>query len=546
MHNFIQHQYPRPDTRLPSWTKRNTSEPHFSTSTHQKTICIIGAGPAGLAALKTVLDSDQYKSGKWVPIAFEAREEVGEPPGTAVEPPLTPLYDSLTTNIPHPVMAFTSRLFPPETPLFPVADRVLDYLKDFAVHFALRPHIKFSTRVSSITYTPDRTRRWLVQTSTNESYHFDLIMVCNGHYRIPRYPSVPGLSEWLEAQKTSHSVYYRHPLPIYKAKTLLIVGYGPSGRDLARDLNGYASKVIVSASEFETSIDPDGLHLRPRLVSFGSPSTGTVTFADGKVDDGIDYCILATGYKFDFSFLQPPLMRHECPDPIPPLPKDLYNSSYSVFALAQHLWPLQTHYPPETMTFLGLLFRVSPFPLIETQARAALRAFDTYEKGLESGGGTRGIDERSEAVDIVTRWENLKAKRGNETSVIKDWHRFEEPEQFDYRDHLSIFAEADPVGSSSGSNAKHQESTSSPSQNEPIRSQEWEKYGYYHKDILRNTWVKIEQDGEAEKWLKSVGNNGIDDWVDLMHRVVAYGKELEKREERKKPGSDYFSYYFFQ
>jgi len=277
-------------------------------------------------------------------------------------------------------MAFSSRSFPPETPLFPNAERVLDYLKDFASHFSLLPHIKFSVSVTSVTCTPELNRRWLVHTSNNESYYFDLILVCNGHYRIPRFPSVPGLSDWKDAQKVSHSVYYRRPLPLYRNKTLLIVGHGPSGVDLSCDLNGYASKVIFSGSGFKTCIDPKGLHLRPSLVSFDSPSTGTVTFADGTVDDGIDYCILATGYILDVPFLQPPLIRHEYPRPIPPLPKDLHNTSYSIFALARHLWPLQTCFPPETIAFLGLLYRVAPFPLMEVQACAALRAFETYEK----------------------------------------------------------------------------------------------------------------------------------------------------------------------
>jgi hypothetical protein len=40
-------------------------------------IGIIGAGPAGLATLKTVLDSPQYKAGQWIPTAFEARENIG-------------------------------------------------------------------------------------------------------------------------------------------------------------------------------------------------------------------------------------------------------------------------------------------------------------------------------------------------------------------------------------------------------------------------------------------------------------------------------------
>lgn len=40
-------------------------------------IGIIGTGPAGLAALKTLLETPQYRAGKWIPIVFEAREDVG-------------------------------------------------------------------------------------------------------------------------------------------------------------------------------------------------------------------------------------------------------------------------------------------------------------------------------------------------------------------------------------------------------------------------------------------------------------------------------------
>lgn len=42
-----------------------------------QSICIIGAGPAGLAALKIILDSPQYKAGLWKATAFEARDKVG-------------------------------------------------------------------------------------------------------------------------------------------------------------------------------------------------------------------------------------------------------------------------------------------------------------------------------------------------------------------------------------------------------------------------------------------------------------------------------------
>ncbi|KIM46828.1 hypothetical protein M413DRAFT_64018 [Hebeloma cylindrosporum] len=42
-----------------------------------QTIGIIGAGPSGLAALKVVLESAQFKAGKWAVVVFEARETVG-------------------------------------------------------------------------------------------------------------------------------------------------------------------------------------------------------------------------------------------------------------------------------------------------------------------------------------------------------------------------------------------------------------------------------------------------------------------------------------
>jgi len=54
------------------------AEPYFSLFLlGRKRIAIIGAGPAGLAALKAVLDSEEWKEGHWDVVAFEVREDVG-------------------------------------------------------------------------------------------------------------------------------------------------------------------------------------------------------------------------------------------------------------------------------------------------------------------------------------------------------------------------------------------------------------------------------------------------------------------------------------
>lgn len=42
-----------------------------------KRICVIGAGAGGLAALKIIMDTSEYKTGLWKPTAYEKREQVG-------------------------------------------------------------------------------------------------------------------------------------------------------------------------------------------------------------------------------------------------------------------------------------------------------------------------------------------------------------------------------------------------------------------------------------------------------------------------------------
>ena len=44
---------------------------------HTMNICIIGGGVSGLSALQVIMGTPQYKSGRWKPILFEARDKTG-------------------------------------------------------------------------------------------------------------------------------------------------------------------------------------------------------------------------------------------------------------------------------------------------------------------------------------------------------------------------------------------------------------------------------------------------------------------------------------
>ncbi|KAG2061621.1 hypothetical protein BDR06DRAFT_1042012 [Suillus hirtellus] len=54
----------------------------------------------------------------------------------------------------------------------------------------------------------------------------------------------------------------------------------------------------------------------------------------------------------------------------PLLPSKLFNSTCHMFPFAKHLFLLQSLYPISSITFMGLLIRVTPFPLMEAQAHA--------------------------------------------------------------------------------------------------------------------------------------------------------------------------------
>ncbi|PPQ73591.1 hypothetical protein CVT24_007959 [Panaeolus cyanescens] len=485
-------------------------------------ICVIGAGPVGLAAVKTVIQSPEYKAGQWVPTVFEMKEKLG---GVWVSPSLerndcvepSPLYDSLTTNLPHPVMGFTGFLFPPETPLYPDASSVETYLEEYATHHGLHAHIKFNTRVESVTYLNEASK-WIVgvkqEDGDEQQLEFDLVLVCNGHHNKPRIPLLEGFSDWESAKKVSHSMSYRNPSSVLRpneppnSQTVLVVGGGPSGIDIVTDIVPRCRLVLHSVSKQggipDKEIPAGRLEQRPRLRRFLSASTGSVEFSDGTIVSGIDYCILATGYEVSFPFLKVPYIHRGIPSGRA-LPREVYNTSYGVYPLVRHLFALpppgysDVPFPSHTLAFLGLLVRVAPLPLAEAQARYVLAVFAKL--------GLSELDWEHEADLIKSRRRTLEERFQTEADekIAQKWCRFEPMEQFDYRDELNTLA--DKIDRWPGSDT--------------VRVDDWERLIYERKDELRRSWRELERSGEAKEWIKGIGQSQdkqiqIQQWVDLI------------------------------
>ncbi|GAB4581939.1 MAG: NAD(P)-binding domain-containing protein [Anaerolineales bacterium] len=206
-----------------------------------QTIAIIGAGPSGLTAIKTMLEEG------FTPIAFEQAGEIGGnwrydetlPDGGG------PAYRSLRTNSSRRMTGFSDFSFPSHLPEFLHRGDVLQYLHAYAEHFHLTPHIRLNTSVENITRHGDQ---WQVSVRTpsgeGETHMFDAVIVASGFYRRPFIPSFPG-AETFQGQ-VLHSAGYKGPEGL-EGKRVIVVGSGSSGVDIAAEVSEVASTVEISS-----------------------------------------------------------------------------------------------------------------------------------------------------------------------------------------------------------------------------------------------------------------------------------------------------------
>lgn len=490
----------------------------------RKRIAVIGGGGAsGLAILKVFLDRPQLQGpdASWEIHAYEARRDVGgiwlpevegettEYPGTSPVPS-TPLYHSLTTNLPHPLMSYHDFPFPPETTLYPHANVVQAYIASYANRYDLRQYIDFDTLVQKVVWD-DATSQWIVThqpktgfTKSTYSSRFDAIIVANGHYGLPYRPPLSGIDSWeTSGRRIIHSAWYREP-SIFRGLVVLVIGGGPSGLDLVKDTVGIARTMIHSTAQ-GSRVDDDGVKRRSRVVELRA-ADGTAIYNDGSSDSGIDFVVLATGYTLTFPFL--PDVPNDSNAANRPMPDRLACTGSSLYPLAHHTFPLRT-YSPKTLAFVGLPSRLAPLPAMDTQAHAIATVF------LDDGASQPVWNQQGEEELVQDRFALMHQKfQGNTDAIAHSWHKmfsrkenpgFEELGDFDdYREALLHLGR--------------------------VKAQEWavpawEQELFDVKFVLREEWLTLEKEGVANAWVRGVGKGDPHEWVSLMYRVLEHARQ---------------------
>ncbi|KAJ8923996.1 hypothetical protein NQ315_006772 [Exocentrus adspersus] len=320
-------------------------------------IAIIGAGAAGLAALKHGLDDGHdciayEKSGKvggtWNYSDNVGRDEFGLPIHSS-------MYQGLrqVTNLPKELMQYENFAYKESKRSILFQEEVLAYINSYANTFNLTSHITFFKHITEVSPLPEN--KWTVKikdlkTNVMESKEYDAVMVCVGNYSVPKTPKIQGLE--IFKGKIIHSHIYRKPDPFRNRKTL-VIGGGPSGVDISRMVAEVADKVYVSLRSGNDSLEKfsEKVTIKPEILRFTENGVG---FKDGS-EATIDDVILCTGYLYSYPFLSPKCDIQVDNNWVKYLYKQIVNINH------------------QTMAFIGIPFRVTPFPMFGIQVRFFLK-----------------------------------------------------------------------------------------------------------------------------------------------------------------------------
>ncbi len=221
-------------------------------------ICVIGAGPSGLAAIKnlqeqgltnvTVFEKSNQIGGNWV---FDERNEHSS------------VYETTHIISSKRWSEFEDFPMPADYSDYPSHAQLLQYFRSYTQHFSLDKYIRFNSTV--LKATCNDSKQWYVVYEDEHGVHheyFDYLLVANGHHWDPVMPEYPGEFDG----QILHSHQYKKA-QVFKDKRVLVVGGGNSACDVAVEISRIAPRVCISMRR--------GYHIFPKFV-FGKPTDDAV------------------------------------------------------------------------------------------------------------------------------------------------------------------------------------------------------------------------------------------------------------------------------
>ena len=213
-------------------------------------VCVIGAGAAGLSAVKALRQEG-------VPFdCFEKASDIGGLWRHGTDGGHTAAYQGLHINTSKKMMEFSDYPMPEELPEYPSHRQVWRYFSDYADRFGLRESIRFRHRVDhvapvdggaggyDVTVTDlggDAGGDGAPASGTTTTARYRAVVVCNGHHWSPKRPDFPGRFDGQQI----HSFEYDAP-DSFRGRRVMVVGIGNSGVDVATEVSLVTDQTFLS------------------------------------------------------------------------------------------------------------------------------------------------------------------------------------------------------------------------------------------------------------------------------------------------------------
>ncbi|MEL7049206.1 MAG: NAD(P)/FAD-dependent oxidoreductase, partial [Pseudomonadota bacterium] len=214
----------------------------------ESTIAIIGAGASGIGTAKAFREAG---------LNFEIIEKTSrfggnwQPDGAASK-----MYRSAHLISSKRNSQFSDFPMPESYPHYPHHSLMYQYLESIADHFELAASTRFETKVEQT--HQNRNGDWELAFTDGSSKTYQGLVVCNG---LLRRPITPAMAKDFSG-RSLHAADYRTNTD-FEGQTVLVVGGGNSGCDIAVDVAQTAGKVLHSTRR--------GYHYMPKFIS-GKPT----------------------------------------------------------------------------------------------------------------------------------------------------------------------------------------------------------------------------------------------------------------------------------
>jgi len=336
----------------------------FSTNDTSEKYCVIGAGAAGLAVLKT------FQSHGIPCECLEQNDDVGGIWYYGTNH--SSVYKSTHLISSKRYAAFMNFPMPDHYPAYPSHTQVWEYLKAFATRFGLYDAIRFSKTVDRVQMLDKGCA--VTVAGEEKARRYRGIVIANGHLWSPVVPAFPGTFHGTMLHARDYKTFDQ-----IAGRRVLVVGTGNSGCDISVEASRHAAATFVSMRRghyfvpkflFGKPIDagsdllyrlqaPNWIHrllsILPLRIALGNPKEwglptpdhrfldeppvpntdlinavghgrvqvrpsvkelrgNVVQFSDGS-EEQIDVIVLATGYRINFPFLDSQIWSNDAQPP---------------------------------------------------------------------------------------------------------------------------------------------------------------------------------------------------------------------------------------